>query len=80
MVTQDKYLKVVFWINLNPVKIDQKYATINKMIFVNYLLDEEDISENKISLAFLGDKSGKIEYFEEKKLQIKELCQINGSI
>ena len=74
MITQDKYLKVVFWINLNPIKIDQKYARINKMIFVNYFIDEPDETDNKVQLAFLGDKSGKIEYFEEKKLQLKELC------
>lgn len=29
---------------------------------------------------FLGDKMGNIEYFEEKKLILKELSKMNGSI
>lgn len=33
-----------------------------------------------MKLVFLGDKMGNIEYFEEKKLVLKELSKMNGSI
>ena len=33
-----------------------------------------------MNLVFYGDKMGNIYYFEENKLQVNELCKINGAI
>ena len=79
MITNDKSHQMVFWIDINPVKIEQKIVPVNKIIFVDFSY-ELDQSKKNIKLGFVGDKLGRIDYFEEKKLVLRELCQVSGSI
>jgi len=47
---------------------------------VDFNFEKDDTTNKNIKLVFFGDKLGNIEYFEEKKLVLRELCKINGSI
>ena len=80
MLTQDKNFNLVFWKGMSPVKMTQKAAPINMILFINFKHEKKDKIKKVVKLGFLGDKMGAIEYFEEKRLSVQELCKINGSI
>jgi hypothetical protein len=50
------------------------------MLFVNFKYEKIEGKMKNIKLVFIGDKLGNIDYFEEKKLSVKELSKMNGSI
>lgn len=80
MITFDADMKMVFWIGRNPIKMEQRYAPITKMLFVDFQYEKVEGQRKTVKLAFVGDKLGCIDYFEEKKLVVKELSKMNGSI
>ena len=80
MLTQDKDFNVIFWKEGNPIKEHFLDAPLNVVLFVNFLHVRKDKINKNVKLCFLGDKMGKISYFEEKKMEVQELCKINGSI
>ena len=36
MITMDSDLKMVFWIGRNPIKMEEKYAPVTNMLFVDF--------------------------------------------
>lgn len=80
MLTQDRDFNVVFWRDTTPVKEFNQGAPLNVVLFVNFLHERKDKIKKNVRLCFLGDKLGNITYFEEKRLEVQELCKINGSI
>lgn len=80
MLTQDKNFNVIFWKDINPIKEHCQGAPLNVVIFVNFLHERKDKIKKNVKLCFIGDKMGSINYFEEKRLEVQELCKINGSI
>lgn len=80
MVTSDKNFTMGFWVDIIPIKVEQKNAPINRVLFLDFMHEKKDNSKKNIRLVFVGDKMGNIEYFEEKRLTLQELCSLNGSI
>lgn len=80
MLSQDRDFNIVFWRDKTPVKEFNQGAPLNVVLFVNFLHERKDKIKKNVRLCFLGDKLGNITYFEEKRLEVQELCKINGSI
>ena len=80
MVTSDREFMMGFWVDIIPVRVEQKNAPISKILFLDFVHEKKDKSRKNIKLVFVGDKMGNIDYFEEKRLELQELCSLNGSV
>lgn len=80
MVSQEKEGSVIFWREKNPIRTLRRTIPISKIFFFSFRHEVRDKGRKEAQLIFFGDRLGNVEYCEQRKLEFKQLCKVNGAV